>query len=287
MTNRFEIYEKLKEGNIILLDTLTNQKLLCTVPPKCFTTVMSVYNLLGDHPNLVPIYKYLDIKTGMFLDASQLENTSPSDISLVLKVAHGNLYQYLQQTRLYESQAKGLFFQICSLVEHGHQKNIVWRDLRAIKFEFKNPEKTHLRFLSCETAMIVPPHNDIINDRCNAVGYTAPEILLAEQFSGKAADCWSLGILLYLLLVGAYPFHDLNKQKLQRLIVIGKFEIPERISPKAKCLLISLLRKDNRLTANDVLDHQWFHVVPQRFYYIANTTTTDQLVPEMEMIEMC
>lgn len=40
--------------------------------------------------------------------------------------------------------------------------------------------------------------------------------------------------------------------------------MPEGLSPKAKCLLQSLLRKEpsERLTATELLAHPWFHVPP-------------------------
>ncbi len=35
----------------------------------------------------------------------------------------------------------------------------------------------------------------------------APEIVQKIEYCGKKSDVWSLGILLYVLLVGKYPFY--------------------------------------------------------------------------------
>jgi serine/threonine protein kinase len=44
--------------------------------------------------------------------------------------------------------------------------------------------------------------------------YMAPEILLKRPYNGLA-DIWSLGTLLYYLLIGSYPFSAINIVELE------------------------------------------------------------------------
>lgn len=60
--------------------------------------------------------------------------------------------------------------------------------------------------------------------------YTAPELLLpkAKRSYGKAADWWSLGILLYEMSVGKSPFYDNNIEKMYSKIQNDALTFPEK-----------------------------------------------------------
>lgn len=109
------------------------------------------------------------------------------------------------------------------------------------------------------------PKDDSMSDTHGCPAYVSPEILSGSTpYSGKMADMWSLGVMLYTMLVGRYPFHDPDPATLFSKIRRGQCCLPEGLSPKAKCLLQSLLRKEpsERLTATELLAHPWFHVPP-------------------------
>ena len=95
--------------------------------------------------------------------------------------------------------------------------------------------------------------------------YVTPEVLLSKgaRYSGRAADLWSLGIILYTMLVGRYPFQDAGPVGLFTKIIRGHFTVPEFVSSRARCLIRNLLRKDpaQRLEAGDILLHPWFSSV--------------------------
>lgn len=102
--------------------------------------------------------------------------------------------------------------------------------------------------------------DDSLEDKHGCPAYVGPEILSSKSsYSGKAADVWSLGVALYTLLVGCYPFQDTKPASLFGKIRRGRFAVPEDLSPRARCLIRCLLRKDpvERLTARGILLHPW------------------------------
>lgn len=74
--------------------------------------------------------------------------------------------------------------------------------------------------------------------------YTAPELLLpkAKRSYGKAADWWSLGILLYEMSIGKSPFFDSNIEKMYHKIQNDPLVFPAtpETSPELQDLLLGV-----------------------------------------------
>ena len=125
--------------------------------------------------------------------------------------------------------------------------------------------------------------DDRLADKHGCPAYVSPEILHSSQFySGKAADVWGLGVMLYTMLIGRYPFHDTEPSALFSKIRRGHFSIPDSTSSRAKCLIRCLLRREPelRLTAEQILGHPWFKANRPVFLYVS-TETKDQTVPDV------
>jgi tribbles-like protein len=132
--------------------------------------------------------------------------------------------------------------------------------------------------------------NDALADKHGCPAYVSPEILnMAAHYSGKAADVWSLGVMLYTLLIGRYPFHDVEPSALFTKIRRGQYSIPDSISSRAKCLIRSLLRKEpaERLTAEQALSHPWFQhsLTPIQKHVKGAVRDVDQMVPDVHFQE--
>ncbi|XP_023656504.1 tribbles homolog 2 [Paramormyrops kingsleyae] len=206
--------------------------------------------------------------------------------------SHGDMHSFVRTCRrLQEAEASRLFYQIASAVAHCHDNGLVLRDLKLRKFIFPSEDRSLIKLESLEDAYILQGEDDSLSDKHGCPAYVSPEILnTTGSYSGKAADVWSLGVMLYTILVGRYPFHDVEPSSLFSKIRRGQFSIPESLTPKARCLIRSILRREpaERLTSREILDHPWFSssirstVLGQGKQ---DKETSDQVVPDVNMEE--
>ena len=67
--------------------------------------------------------------------------------------------------------------------------------------------RSTLRLESLEDAVVLESEDDLLSDKHGCPAYVSPEILRTNsQYSGRAADMWGLGVMLYTMLVGRYVF---------------------------------------------------------------------------------
>ena len=148
--------------------------------------------------------------------------------------------------------------------------------------------RTQLKLESLEDACVLDDEDDdSLADKHGCPAYVSPEILTTtERYSGKAADMWSLGVILYTMLIGRYPFQDSDAGALFTKIRRGLYNITDTISSRAKCLIRSLLRMNplDRLTAEDVVHHPWFGLTcrPATIIRTDISKDKDQLVPSFD-----
>ncbi|KAM3140652.1 hypothetical protein pb186bvf_007250 [Paramecium bursaria] len=183
-------------------------------------------------------------------------------IYLVLDYINGGeLFDYLdQQVQLVdESSVRDIMRTLFEALEYIHSKGIVHRDLK--------PENILIRNKACLDLVISDfGLADIcigqLNQRCGTLGFVAPEILNGKPYDFKV-DVFSLGVILYVILVGEYPFEDENSDLLlmknsHANINYHKPQL-QLISDDGLDFLQKCLSYDpkNRLSAKDAIKHPW------------------------------
>lgn len=191
----------------------------------------------------------------------------------------GNLHSMLRSTSsdpsvtsnkiCSERRVQPIFKQIVALVDFCHRIGIYFRDFRLRKFVFVDKEKTRIRLNNVLDLWVAPEiGDDQINQRYKSQVcpvYVAPEIFdMSRSYAGQPADVWGLGVLMFSLLMGRFPFHDPNPTALFKRIKARRFSCPidERISSSARWLLHGLLRPlaSDRPSAAEILQWHWLNV---------------------------
>jgi len=226
----------------------TQEEFVCKIIPiEKYRETLAAYWRINAHPHINSIHEII-------LGATKAYT--------FFKRHHGDLHSYVRSKRkLREPEASRLFRQIMEAVSCCHENGIILRDLKLRKFVFKDCEKTELKLEGLEDACVLgDDDDDALADKHGCPAYVSPEILTTmERYSGRAADVWSAGVMLYTLLAGRYPFHDSEPGVLFSKIRRGAYSVPEGISSRAKCLIRNVLRRDpaERLSCAEALMHPW------------------------------
>ncbi|KAG7283318.1 hypothetical protein CRUP_000844 [Coryphaenoides rupestris] len=169
-----------------------------------------------------------------------------------------NLQHYvIKEKRLSEREAVVIFYDVVRVVEALHKKNIVHRDLKLGNMVLN--KRTHRITITnfCLGKHLVS-EEDLLKDQRGSPAYISPDVLSGRPYRGKPSDMWALGVVLFTMLYGQFPFYDSIPQELFRKIKAAEYSIPEdgRVSENTVCLIRKLLVLDpqQRLTAGEVLE---------------------------------
>lgn len=154
------------------------------------------------------------------IEALQLCNGHPNIISIVDVIrddaftyivtewlAGKELFNYVQEQPLNETEVRVIFKDILDAVKHIHSRHIAHRDLKLenIKFTSDNADHSSIKILDFGFACNLKSVDNEIMGACYTLDYAAPEVLLDKKYT-ESCDLWSLGVILYALLCGGMPF---------------------------------------------------------------------------------
>ncbi len=170
-----------------------------------------------------------------------------TDVKLYLVLeflAGGELFYHLkEETKFTPERAKFYIASITLAIEHLHAHNIVYRDLKPENIVLDNEGYAVLTDFGLAKTSV--SNNTPTFTFCGTPEYLAPEILKGTGH-GKSVDWWSLGILLYEMIVGLPPFYSENIKEMYELILAAPLNFPASVPMDAQNLLRGLLERDER-----------------------------------------
>jgi len=206
-----------------------------------------------DHPNIIK-----------YLDAFETSHR----ICIVHELVEGSdlLEHLLENGKMAEDEAAGVFRQLLSALEYCHARNVFHRDLKLENVMIT--KDLNVKLIDFGLSDVVAYPEQPLKTVCGTPLYCSPEILFlhasaeasCKGFQGGPADVWSVGVLIFALLTGCAPFDDSDFQRLRRDVSRNRINYPAYISDQAKGLLKSVLVTDAlmRPTVSDLLSYSWF-----------------------------
>jgi len=198
-----------------------------------------------NHPNIVKLYSAFDTRRHVVLEMEVVKGTS----------LHGFL-KSKDKRRIDEPEAKRLFGQILNGIEHCHSNNVAHRDIKLENLLLDENENIKIIDFGFSTCMPVQKRIRIF---CGTPSYMSPEIVTRKEYAGPPADIWALGVLLYAMLCGTFPFKGSTDKELYRRISHGLYSLPSYLSSASKALISKILTvdPDRRPTVYEILKDAW------------------------------
>uniref|UniRef100_A0A672RXJ7 non-specific serine/threonine protein kinase n=1 Tax=Sinocyclocheilus grahami TaxID=75366 RepID=A0A672RXJ7_SINGR len=164
------------------------------------------------HPNLLQLYEVLE---------------TPSRLYLVLEFAGGgDLHTRISSGgKLSDQESKIVFAQILSAVKYMHENNIIHRDMKAENVLYTT--NSCIKVADFGFSKRVNNRNQALDTFC---------------------DVWAMGVLLFFIVTGTFPFHADTVAKLRQSVLEGAYVLPTWVSAPCQRLIRGNLRSDAHWT---------------------------------------
>jgi tRNA A-37 threonylcarbamoyl transferase component Bud32 len=192
------------------------------------------------HPHVVDIYDF-----GMLPDGSPY---------YVMELLEGRTLSQLvhEHGRMSTERALAYLDPVCGALEAAHRAGIVHRDLKASNvMVVEDGERPRVKLLDFGIAKVIQPEPGqpgltLAGQRLGTAYAMAPEQLRGGHIH-PTTDVYALGVLLFQLLTGRYPFHSKDRMELERLHLEAPPPRPSAsapVSPAVDAVVLRCLEKE-------------------------------------------
>lgn len=151
----------------------------------------------------------------------------------------GEMFFHLfKEKRFTNEKAKFYLVEIILAIEFLHKNNMMYRDLKPENVLLD--KNGHIKITDFGLSKILSRENEKTYTICGTPQYLAPEILSSEGYD-NAVDWWSLGCLMYKMLIGIDAFKFSKNQSLSPEMYEIEILIPDYVTKEANDLIRKLL----------------------------------------------
>jgi len=245
------LHRNIKDGKLYALKVFHKYRLSrVRVAPSetALTDVLREVSIMKklDHPNIVNLIEVIDD-----LDTDQFY--------MVLEYVEGRgIFQGSGPAGgIGEDTARRYFRDVLAGLSYLHAHNIFHGDIKPENLLVGSDGTVKISDFS--VSRMFEGSNDELRRSPGTPVFTAPECCLGLTYHGKIADVWALGVTLYCMVLGCYPFIAESLQDTYDKIVHDPLLLPEDMNPELANLLEGLLCKDpkKRMSLDAVARHPW------------------------------
>ncbi|KAB0797265.1 hypothetical protein PPYR_08259 [Photinus pyralis] len=180
------------------------------------------------------------------------------NVYIVLELCRRRSMMELHKRRMTLSEPETRFYmkQILNGVHYLHNNKIIHRDLKLGNL-FLNDD-LHVKIGDFGLAARIEFEGETKKTLCGTPNYIAPEILNKKGHSFEV-DIWSIGCIMYTLLVGKPPFETSSLKETYNRIKKCHYKLTSTISQPARQMIMTMLQSDpkSRPKVQQLLSHEF------------------------------
>ena len=151
----------------------------------------------------------------------------------------GEMFFHLHKEKKFSNEKTRFYIiELILAIEFLHKNNMLYRDLKPENIMID--ANGHIKLTDFGLSKMVTKSKEKVFTICGTPQYLAPEILSDDGYD-NSVDWWSLGCVMYEMLVGKAPFRIPKGSYLTADLYKKKITIPEHVTPEAKDLISQLL----------------------------------------------
>lgn len=181
--------------------------------------------------------------------------------------AGGDLFSKIVSEGKYsERRAARCCLQLASALKFVHERGVTHRDLKPENILLVDDSlDSDIKVADFGLAKLMKSQQHIMRTVCGTWAYCAPEVISRKPYT-QTVDCWTLGVLMFILLSGYHPFDvygEMPEPQLLKKIKDCEYdfddEVWDHVSPQAKELIRGLLvvEPEKRMTLDEYLTSAW------------------------------
>jgi len=165
-------------------------------------TELRVMKRINSHPNILKLIDCAKNVPYQETPTSQIDNS----ICMALEVAtNGELFDYILHSNVFEETlARTYAYQLTSAISYCHDHGIIHRDIKPENLLLDS--NFQLKVADFGLSSDKDKFEEFLSTECGTKAYMAPEILSKNKYIGEKSDCWSIGVVLFIMLSGNPPF---------------------------------------------------------------------------------
>ena len=156
-----------------------------------------------EHPGVIYLHDLIDTPKQLFFVTDYVKGIS--------------LREYVKQLpnrQIRELTARRIFRQVVEAVYYLHTEAfVVHRDIKLDNILLEEGTRM-VKLIDFGFSVVVNSQSQYLKVFCGTPSYMAPEITRKSDYEGMPGDIWALGVLLYVMLAGQFPFRGTSEQDL-------------------------------------------------------------------------